>query len=203
MAFTKRIALFIILFVCGLARQGYNQDLSQLRSLAVVDILNKRSALDIPDNKPIVFITLGADCPISQKYIPTLETLKATFQQMAFIGVFPKQSDPEEVSLFIKEYGITFPCYIDSDGQVINLLRAKVTPEAFLLNPELKVLYSGAIDNWFFSLGSYRTNITEHHLQRAMDALLEGKQIAVSRTEAIGCPIAQQPAQNDAGHRHH
>ncbi|MGH7748137.1 MAG: redoxin, partial [Candidatus Dormibacteria bacterium] len=58
------------------------------------------------------------------------------------------------------------------------------TPHAFLLDHQGSIVYSGRIDD--SRLGN---TITRHELLDAIDDLLAGRAVAVSRTEPFGCSI--------------
>ena len=193
-----RISLLLLLLITSIS--GFSQPLDRLEAATVIDFRGQRTKLPLPSGQPVVILTLGVDCPITQKYVPTLNNLKTIFgKEMAFIGIFPKEFSVEEMNSFVDEYKLSLPCFIDQEMHVSDLLNAKVTPEAFLLSPERAKLYTGAIDNWFYKLGSYRSKPTHHYLRDALTSALKGKTIVVTRTEAIGCPIAKSTGH----HKHH
>ena len=184
----------------------FGQGASKLESVLLYNLENKPVRLAFKENRPVVFLILGTDCPISQKYIPTIESLNQSFQHsVEFIGIFPSQYSTSEVTDFVNEYKISFPCYVDRDMLVVETLEAGVTPEAFLLDTAFRVLYAGAVDNWFYKLGSYRTKVTKHYLSDAIKNYLAGNRISTERTEAIGCPIPQRQGEEarPASHSHH
>ncbi len=205
LAMTLRLTIWLFLAMIPALRID-GQDLSALTSAPLIDTKDSPLNLSFPEEKPVVILILGSDCPITQKYVPTIESLKTSFDGVAgFIGIFPNQYSAAEVATFVEEYQISFPCYIDRDGQVIELIQARVTPEAFLLSADRTLLYGGAIDNWFYKLGSYRTKVTSHYLREAMRSHLAGDEIKTVRTEAIGCPVPQkgQRANPSGSHSHH
>lgn len=181
------------------------QDVSKISSASLRDLSDQPVLLTLSEKTPTVFLLLGTDCPITQKYIPTIESLNKSFDvAVNFIGIFPGQYSSAEVEAFVKEYNVSFPCYVDHQMDVIGLLDATITPEAFLLSPSLVIVYAGAIDNWFYKLGSYRTKVTKHYLADAIRGHLAGSRISTARTKAIGCPISQKKSQdNSSSHSHH
>jgi thiol-disulfide isomerase/thioredoxin len=199
-----RSQVAVLLFILSMASFPVNgQETLQLTSASLVDLKNKPARLAMLD-KPMVLLILGTDCPITQKYIPTIENLKKSFGGFGFVGIFPNQYSVAEVAAFVDEYQISFPCYIDQEREVIEMLGATVTPEAFLVSSTHRVLYAGAIDNWFYKLGSYRSKVTKHYLADAIRAHLDGKRITIDRTEAIGCPVPQRgTGTKSPTHSHH
>ena len=141
-----------------------------------------------------VWVFLAVDCPISQKYISELRRMDSVYasQKLRVRGIVPGKVNPTEVKTFVEEYAIKFPVSIDGDFTRVRQFHATITPESILVDHQGQVLYQGAIDNWFFDLGKYRQRVTEHYLQDAIDAALQGKIPAVRKTEAVGC-IIQTP----------
>lgn len=138
----------------------------------------------------IAVVFLAADCPISQKYVRTLNDLSQRFPEVSFVAAFTRWDDAEAIQRFRSEFQPRFPLWRDSDMRLVRRLGATITPEVFFLKGN-KVIYQGAIDNWFVALGRYRPSPTEHFLQDAILAILHGRTVEMSRTTAVGCGIEQ------------
>ena len=65
---------------------------------------------------------------------------------------------------------------------------ANRTPECYLFNKDLKLVYHGAIDD----NPSNPSKIKRHHLQEAIDELVAGKEISVKETRSVGCGIQRK-----------
>lgn len=108
-------------------------------------------------------------------------------------GLFPNfYVNDSVVQVYKREYDLHFPLALDVGGQLSSKLKAKVTPEVFLMDDKGRVLYEGAIDNWFYQPGRRRTVTTQHYLIDAIENSIAGKSVKVKRTEAIGCPIVKK-----------
>jgi hypothetical protein len=176
-----------------------SQPSAGIASTKVRDLNNQLATLAFVEHKPYVIIFLGTDCPISQKYVSRILSLKKSYKgKIEIIGVFPSSYSVKQVQEFKKEYGIDLHLFIDDQMLLVEKLKATVTPEAFLISKN-DLIYAGAIDNWFYDLGKYRTETTENYLQNAIDSLLLGKIPAINKTEAIGCVIQTSRKQ----HHHH
>jgi thiol-disulfide isomerase/thioredoxin len=151
-----------------------------------------------------VIIFMAIDCPITQKYIPTMNGIVGQFsrQNIEFIAYFPSGITATERRRFRKEYDISKRIKLISDGDHIwtNFYNALVTPECFLV-AHGKVVYRGAIDNWFFDLGRYRTEVTDHFLINAIEVSLTDRVSGVKRTKAFGCFI--QRFEDHLENQHH
>lgn len=134
----------------------------------------------------------------------TIKSLALQYQnQISVTGYFPAGLTRQSEKQFRKEYKIPdiIKLVDDKSHQMTVKLNASITPEVFLLSVTGEVLYSGAIDNWFFELGRYRPEITENYLIDAITATLNQKAPTVTKTTAIGCFI--QNKKQDNGHHQH
>lgn len=140
-----------------------------------------------------VVVFLSVDCPISQKYMGVLNDFAKQYSsQLSIEGVIPGTVSKKALREFKKEYQPAFPLNTDPTYTRAVDLKAGITPEAFLFDRQGTLQYQGAIDNWFYDLGSYRQQTTENYLKDAIDAILKDATPTVRKTNAVGC-IIQKP----------
>ena len=77
---------------------------------------------------------------------------------------------------------------VDAGSEMADALGAGRTPECFLFNDELKLVYHGAIDN----SPSDPSAVTRKHLELAIDELAAGKDISVKESKSVGCSIKRK-----------
>jgi peroxiredoxin len=77
---------------------------------------------------------------------------------------------------------------IDSDGVMGKAYGAKTTPHMFVINPEGKVVYAGAIDD-NNSADSKVIPKSKNYVAAALDAGMAGKPIEKKATAAYGCGV--------------
>jgi hypothetical protein len=140
------------------------------------------------DSQPEVTVFLACECPISQKYVPLLNSIYSRYKEFKWSFVVPGKVSKSDISGFAKEFDVRFPLTVDRKGSTVNRLHAGTTPQVIIVRDS--VVYTGAIDNWFYELGKYRREATEHYLVDALEAIRQGNNPVVRETEAIGCPIA-------------
>ncbi len=167
------------------------QDLKQSFNLVTLEGNNITLSLCNESSHTVVVLLLP-DCPACQTYSRTLNQLHTSYRKSSveFYGIFPGHfSSLEEMKDYRQRYKIGFPLLHDPDKKLVKALHGTTAPEVFVCNKRGEVVYSGRIDDWMYALGKKRSVITRHDLKEAIDALVNGKKIEVSRTVPIGCII--------------
>ena len=136
---------------------------------------------------------LGTECPMARLYGPRLSKLAEEFaaNKVQFVGVNSNQQDSDaEIVEYIKQLKIGFPIINDDGNSIADQFDAKRTPEVFLLDKDLKVIYRGAIDDQY-APGVARSAPKRQHLRLAIEQHLAGQTIEVPTVEATGCLIGR------------
>lgn len=170
---------------------------SFLKNNTLQNVSNEKTTLvQVIENKPFVFIFFATDCPICQRYVPILRGMADSLSDIKFILVFSKWETMEAIKTFALDYTLgdnqpnhNITILHDTENKLIKKLKAMTTPEAFFYAKNHKLLYRGAIDNWFYALGRNRPQATEHYLKNAINQYLNNDTITISNTKAIGCLI--------------
>jgi hypothetical protein len=143
-------------------------------------------------SKATVLIFTRTDCPISNRYAPTVADLCNTFQPQGvdffLVYVDPRQS-PTILAQHLEEYQYLCSGVHDPLHELVKLTGATVTPEAAVFTSERQLAYLGRIDDLFSSPGKSRPAASTHELADVLDALLAGKPVEQPRTKAVGCII--------------
>ena len=77
---------------------------------------------------------------------------------------------------------------LDGDGKVGKMYGAKTTPHMYIINPEGKLVYNGAIDDQ----PSARTSTIKganNYVSSALTSLFDKKQVAQATTKPYGCSV--------------
>lgn len=146
----------------------------------------------IKSSKASVYIFFLTDCPASQNYTLTVNTLQKKYydKNISFNIVFPDTySTIDEIKEFKNKYKISMPILLDPNLELTKLLNAKVAPQCFVLDKNGNTLYEGRIDDWYYSPGKKRTVIRSNDLDVAITNLLSGKPISPAKTIPYGCII--------------
>lgn len=154
----------------------------------------RRSLSDFKASKVVVLLFLGTKCPISNSYAESVSKLADSYsgRGVQFIGVNSILEDSAaDVAAHAREFKYAFPVLKDSDQKLADLVGARVTPEAFVLDANRRVRYQGRLNDQFASRVQRRTRVTHTELTDAVEALLAGKPVLVAQSQAVGCPIAR------------
>jgi thiol-disulfide isomerase/thioredoxin len=102
-------------------------------------------------------------------------------------NINPKYPDdaPAEMSKKIKEWGVPFPYLIDDTQKVAREFRAQCTPDIYLFDPQLKLVYHGRVDdNW-----QDESSVTKEDLKEAITCLAGKKPLPEKQFPSMGCSI--------------
>jgi len=94
----------------------------------------------------------------------------------------------EAMQLYAKDQKYEWYYVVDKNHEIADAFGANKTPENFLFNKDLKLVYHGAIDD----NPTDSENVNRRHLKEAMNDLLAGKDIAVKETRSMGCSIKRK-----------
>lgn len=95
---------------------------------------------------------------------------------------------PEAMKKYAAAQGYQYPYVIDENAAMADQFGAKVTPECYLFDANNTLVYHGAIND------NPKTpeEATRAHLKIAIDEMVEGKQVSVSTSKAMGCTIKRK-----------
>ena len=161
----KWILLLPPLFVC--VSLTCFPTFSQTHSASVVD-LDGRPAdpFRLAGSKIVVLLFVRTDCPISNRYAPTIQDLSAHYAtNAAFFLVYPIKSEtPDQIRHYLIDYGYHLLALRDPDLTLARFSQVTITPEVAVFSPAKKLLYHGRIDDWYVEFTRARRAPTTHDL---------------------------------------
>jgi hypothetical protein len=106
------------------------------------------------------------------------------------LGEYP-QDGPEGMRGQAKQFGWTFPYLLDETQEVAREYEAACTPDFFLFDADLKLVYRGQLDESRPRRGDFGNDmpVTGKDLRAALDAVVAGEKPAVEQRSSIGCNI--------------
>lgn len=184
----KSFAILILIALVGSVLAAVLGPGSQVTDFSLKDYTGKEHKLSAyKDKAGIAIIFVATRCPVSNAYNERMEALYKEYaaKNVAFLGINSnKEESAEEVQKHAKENGLTFTILKDPGNAIADQFGATVTPEVFLLNKDLKVVYHGRIDD-----SQREAQVKKQDLRTALDNYLASKPIADADTKAFGCSI--------------
>ncbi|UJH66796.1 thioredoxin family protein [Allomuricauda sp. SCSIO 65647] len=145
------------------------------------------------DNGTLVMFICN-HCPFVKHVNSELARLGREYQKkgIGFIAISSNDvvNYPDDAPHLMKEVAeqedYTFPYLYDETQEVAKAYDAACTPDFFLFDGNLKLVYRGQLDD---SRPGNGLPVTGNDLRNAMDALLDGKPIDEDQKPSIGCNI--------------
>lgn len=149
---------------------------------------------EIASEKATVVMFLCNHCP----YVihVNLELVKLTNEYMAkgveFVAIssndavnYP-QDGPDKMSIHAKENGYPFPYLYDESQEVAKAYDAACTPDFYVFDGSMKLVYRGQMDG---SRPNSGIPVTGEDLRKALDNVLNGKPQEEMQRPSAGCNI--------------
>ena len=183
----KTILIISVIFI-GLGFIYGLGNVESVKDFTLKDYLgNEHSLSDYKDSKAIVIIFVATRCPVSNAYNTRMEKLFEDYKDkdVAFLGINSNKSESvAEIKEHAKEKNLNFTILKDEGNVIADMFEASHTPEAYILNKDLSILYHGRIDN-----SQRESEITSKDLRKALNEILAGKEVSNPQTKAFGCSI--------------
>ena len=153
---------------------------------------NAVDPLKAASGKVVVLVFVRTDCPVSNRYAPTIQKLSAANAgKAAFWLVYPSKSESaESIRKHGREYGYKIPALRDPQHSLVKESQVEITPEVAVFDANRRLVYHGRIDNLYEDIGRARRVATTHELADAISGALAGKSLAVEATHGVGCYIS-------------
>ncbi|HCS51557.1 MAG TPA: thiol-disulfide isomerase [Planctomycetaceae bacterium] len=151
------------------------------------------SLSEVPADHLVVVAFLGTECPLARLYGQRLQELQTEFQDrgVVVVGIDANVQDSlTEIIAFVARHHLTIPILKDTGNRVADQFEAERTPEVFLLDQNREIRYRGRIDDQYL-VGLSREAEQKRDLAIAIEEVLDGREVSVPETKAIGCHIGR------------
>lgn len=98
--------------------------------------------------------------------------------------------NPQRMAEEARTHGFTFPYLFDETQEVAKSYRAACTPDFFLFDGKMKLVYRGQLDD---SRPENGIPVTGRDLRAAINAVLAGKAVSGVQKPSVGCNIKWKP----------
>ena len=161
---------------------------STIEDFTLPDVENKDHSLkSLAGKNGTVLLFIAVQCPVSNAYNERMAKLAEDYKAkgVAVIGINSNVAeDAAAVKAHAIEHKLSFPILKDSGARIADKFGAAVTPEAYFIDQNNKLLYHGRIDN-----SRNTAQVETNDLRNALDAALSGKAIEKTEAKAFGCTI--------------
>jgi len=149
---------------------------------------------ELKGEKGTVIMFICNHCPFVVHVNPEISKLGNTYQDMG-IGLIAISSNdvenypqdaPHLMTKVAEQEGYSFPYLYDGTQEVAKAYDAACTPDFYLFDGDLKLVYRGQLDD---SRPGNGLPLTGKDLRNAMDMLLKGQTITELQKPSIGCNI--------------
>jgi len=173
-------------------------------SFSAVDATAKPVSLADYKGRHVVLEWVNPGCPFVQKHydsgnMPATQKT-AVSKGMAWLAISSTAKDssdykaPGELASWIRgKDGVPTATVMDTDGKVGRAYGARVTPHMYLIDPQGKLIYAGAIDSKPTANPADIKTAT-NYVSEAIGQVAAGKPLSQSTTRAYGCSIKYSSA---------
>ena len=134
-----------------------------------------------------VIIWVSVQCPVSNAYNERMEKLAQDYKARG-VNVIGINSNVTEDTGAVKSHAaqnkLSFIILKDPGNKIADRFGARLTPEAYFLDANNKLIYHGRIDN-----SRDPDGVNSNDLRDALDQILAGKPVEKTTATAFGCTI--------------
>lgn len=167
-----------------------------ISDFALPDVAGQTVSLTgFSSSRAVVVIFTSNDCAFDGYYTGRIKSLAESFEgkiQFLLINSYPGAAESvDRMALLYKTWDLSIPYLADKDQQVMELLGARKSPEAFLLKKvagKFAIAYQGAIDD----NPQFASDVKQHYLRDAIEKLLANQGIVQPLVRTSGCSIRKK-----------
>jgi peroxiredoxin len=149
---------------------------------------------DVRGAKGLLVMFICRHCPFVKHVQGELAALARAYEGrgLGIVGISSNDAErhpddaPESLKQQAEEIGFPFPYLYDESQDVARAYGAACTPDFFLYDGELRLVYRGQLDD---SRPGNGRPVDGRDLRAAIDAVLAGRPVPVDQKPSIGCNI--------------
>ena len=187
----------LILFSTVVLAQVANNQLAP--NFTLTDSNGQKHSLSDYKGKFLVLEWFNPDCPFVKKHYDSgnMQQLQKKYTAKGVVWLSIDSSaagqegnyPPQGLNKFMADKGgVPTVVFADANGQLGHLYGAQTTPHMFVINPEGKLIYQGAIDD-IPSTDVQDMTKAKNYVREALDSAMYGNPVAVNTTKSYGCSV--------------
>lgn len=144
------------------------------------------------DDKAVVIVAQGNGCQIVRSNLEDLNTLRNDYSEQG-VEILMLNANLQDTRAAIakeaKEWGADFPILKDRTQIIAKSLNINRTGEVLVIDPKKwEVVYRGPLSDRV-DYERQKDKASKHYVRDALDALIAGKEVALSQVNSPGCII--------------
>jgi len=152
------------------------------------------SLQDLKSDQGTVVMFICNHCPYVKHVNDQLVKLANDYQKMGvqFVAIssndavaYPEDA-PNQMTAYGKRLGYPFPYLFDETQEVAKAYEAACTPDFYIFDRDLKLVYRGQLDD---SRPGSQKPVTGADMRQALDQLVAGRPISEAQRPSVGCNI--------------
>jgi peroxiredoxin len=155
---------------------------------------NHLSLQELRGEKATVVMFLSNHCPYVKHVNSELVKMGNEYQAKGVRFIAISSNDvvshpddaPDKMKEVAQQLGYPFPYLYDESQQVAKAYDAACTPDFYIFDKDLKLVYRGQLDD---SRPSNQVPLTGKDMRAALDNILSGKEVSPYQRPGIGCNI--------------
>ena len=174
-------------------------------NFALPDVVSGQtiSPQDFADTSGLLVMFICVHCPFVKHVEQELAKIGQDYQRQG-LGIVAisanstqthPQDAPEHMKAQVQTQGFRFPYCFDEAQTVAKAYTAACTPDFFLFDSDLKLVYRGQLDD---SRPSNGKPVTGKDLRAAIEAVLAQQNVPTEQAPSIGCNIKWTPGNEPA-----
>jgi len=163
------------------------------------DASGKTHSLSEYKGKYVVLEWFNPECPFVKKHYGSgnMQKLQAEYTGKGVVWLtidsnapgFEGNISPEQAQKVMKDWNTKQTALLlDPDGKVGRAYNAHNTPDMFVINPDGKIVYEGAIDSKASPNPADIPSAT-NYVKVALDESMNGKRVSTTNTRPYGCSV--------------
>jgi peroxiredoxin len=193
------VALMVAIAICTRSFAETARVNAPAPAFTATDSRGQSHALDQYKGKYVVLEWHNQGCPFTRKHYESgnMQALQKQWTEKGVVWLTVISSGPgkegyvtasQENEYMAKMHASPTAALLDPEGSLGRLYNAKTTPDMFVIDPQGKLIYSGAIDDRP-STDLDDVKGADNYVSDALSAAMSGKPVAKPYTRAYGCSV--------------
>jgi peroxiredoxin len=152
---------------------------------------------DLRGTKGLLVVFMCNHCPYVKHIAPKLSEFAREYQgRISVVGINSNDTKahpddaPQKMAIERIERGYVFPYLFDEDQSVAKAYHAACTPDFYLFDGAMRLVYRGQFDD---SRPGSGVPVTGDDLREAVEVLLSGSPLSPDQKPSMGCNIKWKP----------